>query len=516
MESFFELYVNFFGRIAARIGTPTRFLDFWRSRPRWRRTTLGLALWLAAACLLLIFPDRGYPRAVVFDETYYIPMAQKYIHGVFYQEEHPPLARLLIALGQKLTYPDAPSNEVLYVETIKGDWPQNVDMSGYRLFPAIFGTFLAPLVYLILLVMLEREGAAFLGGLLTLFDNALLTQSRFALPESFLLTFILTTMLIFIILWKSRNDLSRAAIAWWALWGVSFAAALGVKLTALFLGGWVAVYFFALLRRAAWRHAMRFVVIFGMTFAVVTVLIWQTHFLLLTTLNPDNTYDVSERHLGILRGEVTVSALERFAVQFSDAISYTFATHGRVPPLRLGAVDEIGSPWYQWPFGGKAISYRWETPDGETYRTIYLLGNPLTWLASLLGVVMGSALVLTHTFYGYYTSPHRQWVYLLVGLYWAYMGGMMTIERVMYLYHYLPPMLIGVLLAVIIFVDLPTLTRAVRRGLVTVVLLLLLAGFVTYMPYTYYLPLTREQITQRNIWPAWQLTIGGAPIEPPP
>ncbi len=501
---------------ASRPALPGRIVDFWHSHPLLRRAALGLALWLAAACLLLILPDRGYPRAVVFDETYYIPMAQKYIHGIFYQEEHPPLARLLITFGQNLTYPNAPSNEVLFVETIKEDWPANVDMSGYRLFPAIFGTFLAPLVYLILLVMLEREGAAFLGGLLVLFDNALLTQSRFALPESFLLTFVLTTILIFIVLWKSRENLSRASFVWWALWGASFAAALGVKLTALFLGGLVAVYFFALLRRAAWRWAMRFVVIFSLAFALVTVTIWQTHFLLMTTLNPENTYDVSEAHLQILKGELTVTPIERFIVQMSDAISYTFATHGRVPTLRLGAIDEIGSPWYQWPFGGKAISYRWETPDGETYRTIYLLGNPLSWLVSLLGMLTASAIAVTNFLFRYYNSPRSQWVYLLVGLYWVYMAGIMSIDRVMYLYHYMPPFLIGTLLALVVFVDIPALTPVWRRAVVIVALLGLLAGFVTYMPYTYYLPLTREQITQRNMWPAWQLTIGGVPIEPPP
>lgn len=493
-----------------------RFFAFWRTRPRWRRIALGFALWLAAACLLLVFPDRGYPRAVVFDETYYIPMAQKYIHGIFYQEEHPPLARLLIALGQKLTYPDAPSNEVLYVETIKDDWPQNVDMRGYRLFAAIFGTFLAPLVYLILLVILEREGAAFLGGLLTLFDNALLTQSRFALPESFLLTFVLSTMLIFIILWKSRDHISGASLVWWALWGASFAAALGVKLTALFLGFWVAVYFFALLRRAAWRPAMRFVVVFSLAFGVVTVGIWQTHFALMTRLHPDNTYDVSDPHLEILKGELTVTPVERFIVQMSDAISYTFATHGRVPSLRLGALDEIGSPWYQWPFGGKAISYRWETPNGETYRTIYLLGNPVSWLVSLFGVVAGTSIVVTNILFCYYNSSRSQWVYLLVGLYWIYMTAMMSIDRVMYLYHYLPPLLVGFLLALVIFVDAPALTPLWRRVITAVIVLGLLAGFVIYMPYTYYLPLTREQITQRAIWPAWQMTIGGVPVEPPP
>lgn len=405
---------------------------------------------------------------------------------------------------------------MLYVETIKEGWPKNVDMSGYRLFPAIFGTFLAPLVYLILLVILERDSAALMGGLLVLFDNALLTQSRFALPESFLLTFVLTTLLIFAVLWKRRDTLSRVTYVWWALWGISFAAALGVKLTALFLGGLVAVYFFALLWQAQWRNTMRFVVIFSMAFGVVTVVIWQTHFALMTQLHPENTYDVSEAHLKILKGELTVTPVERFIVQMSDAITYTFATHGRVPALRLGAVDEIGSPWYQWPFGGKAISYRWETPDGETYRTIYLIGNPLSWLVSLLGVIIGTAVVITNALFRYYNSPRRAWVYVFVGLYWVYMTGMMTIDRVMYLYHYLPPLLIGTLLAVIIFADIPTLTPLWRRVVVTAALLGLLAGFVTFMPYTYYLPLTREQITQRAVWPAWQLTIGGVPVEPPP
>lgn len=501
---------------APRSAFYVRFLDFWRSRPLWRRAALGLALWLAAAGLLLIFPDRGYPRAVVFDETYYIPMAQKYLNGIFYQEEHPPLARLFIALGQKLIYPSAPSNEVLYVETIKENWPANVDMSGYRLFPAIFGTFLAPLVYLILLVVLEREGAAFLGGLLTLFDNALLTQSRFALPESFLLAFILTTILIFTALWKNRAARSRRMYVLWVLWGFSFAAAFGVKLTALFLAVLPAVYLLWLLRQRAWRISMRFVAVFGTAFAFSSIVLWQTHFALMPTLNPENTYDISEAHLQILEGSLAVSPLERFIVQFSDTLSYTFKTHGGVPSLRLGALDEIGSPWYQWPFGGKAISYRWETPNGEIYRTIYLLGNLTTWLVSLFGVVVGTAIAITNALFRYYTSPRSQWLYLFVGLYWVYMAGIMTIDRVMYLYHYLPPLLIGTLLALIVFVDVPTLSPLWRRVVVTLALLGLLAGFVAYMPYTYYLPLTREQITQRNIWPAWQLTIGGVPIEPLP
>ena len=59
---------------------------------------------------VLIFYRLNVPQALIFDETYHIPSAQKYLNGVFYQENHPPIGKLLIAFGQ-LLYGSFPAEE---------------------------------------------------------------------------------------------------------------------------------------------------------------------------------------------------------------------------------------------------------------------------------------------------------------------------------------------------------------------------------------------------------------------
>ena len=41
-----------------------------------------------------------------WDEGYHIASAQKYLNGVYFMEQHPPLGKLLIALGEKIFFPN--------------------------------------------------------------------------------------------------------------------------------------------------------------------------------------------------------------------------------------------------------------------------------------------------------------------------------------------------------------------------------------------------------------------------
>ena len=93
-------------------------------------------LWVLGILLYVVNNDT--PRAIVFDETYLIPNAQSYINGIYFQDSHPPLGRLFIALGQFIRHPQGPSDEFVHVTKIEQDWPADIDISGYRLFPAIF------------------------------------------------------------------------------------------------------------------------------------------------------------------------------------------------------------------------------------------------------------------------------------------------------------------------------------------------------------------------------------------
>ena len=461
------------------------------------------AVWLLfALSALLILPNLGYPRAIIFDETYFIPTTQRYLNNVFFQESHPPLAKLLITLGQVLVHPESRPNDFSGVEKINRELPADQDMTGYRLMPALFGLLTPLLVFLILGAILHREVYAFVIALFVAFDNALIVQARAALIDSFLLVFCLAAILLFVRMVK-RGGLGTAA-----LWGVVIGCAASVKLTGLF----VLVLFGAYLARLVFAHRFRQTIltalVFASAFAVTFLGVWQIHFSIASKLGA-NDYGISEEHRRILQGIDTPDPFTRFAVQFRDALEYQQRYEAGVPKLDLSKPDEIGSPWYLWLVGGRAIDYRWETPDGTFYRYIYLLGNPITWLVSLIGVIAGTALVLSDLLFRFLRAGNRLWLYVLVLLYWSYMIPMFIIPRVMYLYHYFPPMLIGVMLFGIVLWQAQTLTPNLKRDTMVVALILLVFMFWVYKPLTYYDPLTREQFQQRNIFPAWDLRCVG-------
>jgi dolichyl-phosphate-mannose-protein mannosyltransferase len=468
---------------------------------------LGMViLWIISASLLLT--NLGYPRAIVFDETYLIPRAQRYMQGIFFQESHPPLGRLIIALGQWIVHPNARHNDFALVEKTNQPWDKDQDMTGYRLIPALVGTFIPILIFLILLKILPAGSKllAFLIGLIVIFDNALLVQSRFALSDSILIVFVLASILIFVQLYDiESNPLDRLHHGLWALWGITIACAALVKFSALFVLVLVLIYATRWLVHHKWRELLMFASVFSLAFILTTVTVWQVHFSLIPKLDPSNTYDISQDHRDILENKGRTNIFSKFVIQYVDAMRFISRYHEGVPKFDLNKPGEIGSPWYQWPFGGRAINYRWETPDGIVFRYIYLMGNPIVWLVSLFGVVGGTAVSISDALFRFLPADRSRWLYIFSFLYWAYMIPMMFIERVMYLYHYLPPLLIGIILFSLVFTAPPRLPAWVKRETLIFSLVLVIIGFWIYKPLTYYEPLTNEQFEQRNVLPVWDL-----------
>jgi dolichyl-phosphate-mannose-protein mannosyltransferase len=465
---------------------------------------LGMViLWIISASLLLT--NLGYPRAIVFDETYYIPTVQRYIAGTFFQQEQPPLGKLLILAGQKLTYPSDRYIDFESYKKIPQAWPQDQQLNGYRIAPAVFGTFVPLLIFFILLVLLRRESESFLVALLVSFDNSLIVQSRFALIDSFLIVFCLSSVLLFLLSYTWEDKPSSKPWLYWLLWGFFSATAAAVKFTGLFVVALVPFYLLQLLFKKRWGQIISFCVIFALTFILTTVAIWQIHFSIITNFDKSRDNEISEIHQLILENQYEPHPITRFIIQFNDALAFHQKYHSKVPTLDLSKPGEIGSPWYQWPFGGRAINYRWETPDGITFRYIYLMGNPIVWLVSLFGVVGGTAVSISDALFRFLPADRRRWLYIFSFLYWAYMIPIMFIERVMYLYHYLPPLLIGIILFSLVFTETPRLPAWVKRETLIFSLVLVIIGFWIYKPLTYYEPLTNEQFEQRNVLPVWDL-----------
>ncbi len=61
----------------------------------------------------------GYynPAKEFWDENYHIASAQKYIDGVAYMETHPPLGKLLIALGEVIKHPNDAIDKSPFLKT---------------------------------------------------------------------------------------------------------------------------------------------------------------------------------------------------------------------------------------------------------------------------------------------------------------------------------------------------------------------------------------------------------------
>ncbi len=418
--------------------------------PNQRKWILILLLWVLGSLFYVVNNDD--PRAIVFDETYLIPNAQSYLNGIYFQDLHPPLGRLFIALGQFIRHPQGPSDEFVHATRIEQDWPTDVDISGYRLFPAIFGTINPLLVFAIVLILTRSEWIALLSGLAVLLDNALLTQSRYALTDSILIAFCLGAILCFVWLQARQSSPGRRERVIWMVFGILAGAAFMVKFTGLFVLVVVPFYLLKLWQQGYRRRIVEFLILAGLAFLVVFVSVWEVHFSLLRIPPRSFSQPIAEEHVKIIEGISHPGPLQRFWIEVTDAYRYMFDYHKNVPVLDMSKPDEIGSPWYFWPFGGRAIAYRWESGSGHL-KIIYFVGNPVTWLISLLGVVTASATVIADALFGFLSSDQRRKLYPFICLYWIYMISLMLISRVMYLYHYLPPLVMGIILFGMLLVD---------------------------------------------------------------
>ncbi|KAJ1841785.1 Dolichyl-phosphate-mannose--protein mannosyltransferase 4, partial [Coemansia sp. RSA 486] len=127
--------------------------------------------------VLLSFVTRYWkiwdPAQVVFDEVHFGKFASYYLRRQYYFDVHPPLAKMLIALGGWLVGYDG---HFLF-EKIGMEYVSNgVPYIMLRSWVALFGFALPPLAYMIMAESGYSVVASLLVGLLVTFDNALVTQ----------------------------------------------------------------------------------------------------------------------------------------------------------------------------------------------------------------------------------------------------------------------------------------------------------------------------------------------------
>lgn len=454
--------------------------------------------------------DYSTPQALFWDENYYIATAQKYLSGTFFMHPHPPLGQILVALGEKLVHANTTNDQFIGTDYAK-DLPEGFSFTGYRLIPVLLAWLTAPLIFEIFLLVTRNHFFAALLSLLYIFDNALIVHLRGAMLEGPLLFFTTLTILFFLLLVAWRDYPRRFAYCS-ILFGISFGLLSTTKLTGLVL-----LLLFPATLSQLWPNWKKFLIslllsLFG--FLLVFVTVWQVHFTLASQIIPslpNNGYYLASEEYKQILAEGHNGSLSAFPVMLRDSFKYASSNHKGVPQLDLAKPDENGSPPLFWPFGARAINYRWETPDGKGYRYLYLQSNPVVWGVGLLGVILASTLLLSSLLMPLREKlQHRFLLVTFLMLYVGYMLAMSTIQRVMYLYHYFLPLLFSFFLFGLSFMEIRKLGKwrlnEERRALILLFLVFcIFFSYRFYRPLTYYEPITDDAFRQRIIFPLWEL-----------
>ena len=463
---------------------------------RLRRRTWPLELIvLTVLAALTRFWGLFHPHAVVFDEMYYEKFTADYLAHNFYVDVHPPLAEQIFATAAKLFH--------ISIATLA----HPAAAPALRLIPAVAGTLIIPVFYLLLRRLgMSRQLAAF-GGALLLLDNALLVESRTILPDSMLVLAGLAAVTVFL---GARGRTGRAR--WWRLAVAACLAGIAVsfKWTGLNALGIMLVVLAAdgLRRRVPWRRlageaALLIAIPIAIYVSVFAIhLAWETH-------SGPGTVAMSSAFNATLEGSpnydpnARMSFLRKF-VELNRAMRTADAS-------MVGTVNAAASPWYTWPTIQHPITFWHDTTMAEGHQaSIFLEGNPVVWYGALIMIVIGAlAFALDRDRWRRWREPT-----LVLGL--AYVANFLpfaAIQRIMYQYSYFMALVYSLALGVL-GLGVATGWAAPPPGepeplwrfpsrrsaaLYWGILALAVVGFVWFAPVTYGWT-TSEQAFQARFW----------------
>lgn len=450
------------------------------------------------------------PQGFFWDENYHIASAQKYLHGVYFMEPHPPLGKLMIAAGEAMFQANENSDQFIATDYARNP-DSNFSFIGYRFFPTLFAWLNALLFFQIFYSITRNSVWSVLLSFLYVFDNALIVHQRSAMLESTLQFGVLLMICTWLTLYISKlKHVSAFTLA--TLCGLGFAIALGTKANGLIM----ILLWGALLPVAIkqWRKYIALSAAFFITFGLVYCGIWYTHFALGTQVMPqlpDGGYYKASREYKEYLDEGTTRNPLHFATMLNDSLDFLPHYARGVPKLDLCKEGENGSPWFYWPVGGRSINYRWaKFATLDAYQYLYLQSNPVVWLSVFIAVIVSIG-ILFSSFTMSRNKLQNPWLLsTFTGLYIAYMIVMARIDRVMYLYHYFIPLLFAFIVFALVFTEITHIYKwTVRKEYKTYALIVfagcIILGYQYYRPLSYYEPIRDEAVQQKALLPVWDL-----------
>ena len=284
-------------------------------------------------------------KDVYFDETWYVPTARQFLAtGEMLHPEHPPLAKMLIAVGVKMF----------------GDNP-----FGWRVMSLLFGAITVTAVWLWTLALTEDLTLALFSAAITLLDGIVFVQARIAMLDIFLIAFCTLALAAF-----TAGEKARArgdAIGWHLLAGYLIGLAGACKWSGFFLG-------FGLI---------------GYKLVVALLRIWRVRF---ETPRPDDFYTPELPGIGVGGGLAAYLAAPFLAYFLcyapqmirAGSVWEFIATHRNMIAIMTGKSSDhpYKSLWWTWPALYRPVWYLFDAPPkdaggwSETGKAAAVVGLP--------------------------------------------------------------------------------------------------------------------------------------------
>lgn len=396
------------------------------------RSSAWLAALIMAVAALLYFRHLETVKAPIWDETYYLTSTARYHEGRTQFASHPPLGMMLIAAGDMASGRNSRADwkRIGAEVTIATEaMPAGFDYAGPRLAPALFGAIAAGLFALIMLELTASTWAAALLSLLFLADTAVLVQVRAAQLDAFQLAFVLGAILAALLAVRRRGWLAPFAF------GACLVAAVLVRANAAMLGI-MAPFLLWPAAKAQDLPELGKRIAAGAIGGLAAALLTLAAYIAMTPLAPDPATPAGKGDLALI-APAHARALETGKWGPAAAIGVAQGIQARMRDdlAATTQTDARGSHPGDWLVGSGMILFRSDRSSG-TMHAIGLAPNLVVWLVSLFGVITS---LLPSRLAGNRTRT------MLLLAWGANMAALQYLDglRVLYLYHYFIPLMLG-------------------------------------------------------------------------
>ncbi|MEA3246035.1 MAG: phospholipid carrier-dependent glycosyltransferase [Gemmatimonadota bacterium] len=381
---------------------------------------------LFAVALATRFWQLSQPRGAIFDEELYEQYISHYFTHTFYFNLHPPVGKLVLALGAWLLRIDP-------VALAQADPAVTL-----RLVPALAGSLVIPVFYVLLRQLGATRRVATMGAFLLLCDNLLFVLSRYILIDALLLLFMLGSVSAYL---ASRGRIGRERWALVVLAALLAGLAVGTKWSGIAALGLVGVVWLrAVVRGEAARPALAMeAALLAVIPAAVYLAAFSVHLNLLpfsggrddTVMSP--AFQATLVHNPAYRHDASVP----FLTALRDAHVAMLRGNGEY----VGDRNPNASPWWRWPVPWRPpyVWNSWGTTPGEGAHVV-LAANPVVWLAALLGLAAYAVILAAWPVGRARLAPHRDSLWLLTVAWAASYLPYALVTRELFVYSYVPAM----------------------------------------------------------------------------